>query len=106
MAVVGWCQIALAGSNKLSFSGTVGIPCVPEYSMFKNLCCFFWTIWMGILLGCCHIMIKFWKAFNPLSEADANNPSIYQDKKRHLQLGPENAFKKNEAFLSLLSPVS
>lgn len=51
-------------------------------------------------------MIKFWKTFNPLSEVDANNPSIYQDKKRHLQLGPENPFKKNEAFLSLLSPVS
>lgn len=106
MAVVGCCQIALAGSSKPSFPGMANIPCVPEYSMFKNLCCFFWTICMGILLGCCHIMIKFWKTFNPLSEVDVNNASIYQNKKRLLQLGPENSFKKNEAFLSLLSLVT
>lgn len=101
MAVVVWCQIALASSNKLSFSGMADIPCTPEHGMFKNLCCFFWTICVGILLGSCHTVIKFWK-----TQVDANNPSIYQDKERHLQLGPENPFKKNEAFLSLLSPVS
>ena len=92
MAVVGWCQIALAGSSKPSFSDTANIPCVLEYSMSKNLSCFSWTIWMGIFLGCCHVVIKFWKTFNPLTEADVDNASTYQDKRRVLQLGPENLF--------------
>lgn len=92
MATVVWCQVALAGYSKPSFSGTANIPCVLEYGMSKNLRCFSWTIWMGKFLGCCHVVIKLWKTFNSLTEVDVDNASTYQDKKRLLWLGPEDLF--------------
>lgn len=34
---------------------------------------------MGIFLGCCQVVIKFWKTFNSLTEVDVDNTSTYQE---------------------------
>jgi len=44
---------------------------------------------MGVFLGCCHVVIKFWKTFNSLTEVDVDNALTYQGKRRVLQLGSE-----------------